>query len=123
MTKSIELKNTIHSSVNKENKIAGVKPLIYRGLGALLIGAMVLPEIASAGAAAEAGNANLENLATGFFTPLIAVLNNHWGKAILLVSSGSAVIGEGDLRQRGIRALIGGGVSGAAITALVGVFG
>jgi len=51
--------------------------------------------------------------------PLIAVVEAHWGKGVLLTGVGSALMGEGDGWQRGRRALIGCGGAGAVILGLI----
>ena len=51
--------------------------------------------------------------------PLIDGIEAHWGKGVLLTGAGSALIGEGDARQRAIRAGIGCGAAGAVVLGLI----
>ncbi|MBP7189644.1 MAG: hypothetical protein KA998_00140 [Rickettsiaceae bacterium] len=92
----------------------------YLILCGALIGIAFCPD--SALAAGEAFKVNLETGAKAFFDPLINLIENNWGKAVMLASGGSAIMGEGDLRQRGIRAGIGAGVAGATIVGLLAMF-
>ena len=73
----------------------------------------ILPEIAlaskfdiNAGVAAATG-------------PLIQAVNDHWGKAVLLTGVAGAVIGDGDARQRAVRAAITSAAAGGVILALL----
>lgn len=51
--------------------------------------------------------------------PLIKGLTDHWGKGVMLTGVGSALIGEGDSRQRAIRAGIGCAAAGATVLGLL----
>ena len=51
--------------------------------------------------------------------PLIKGLTDHWGKGVMLTGVGSALIGEGDSRQRAIRAGIGCAAAGATVLGLI----
>lgn len=51
--------------------------------------------------------------------PLIKGIKDHWGKAVLLTGGGAALFGEGDGRQRAIRAAIASGSAGAVILGMV----
>lgn len=47
--------------------------------------------------------------------PLLKMIKDHWGKAVMLTGGTSALLGEGDGRQRAVRAAIASGASGAVI--------
>ena len=51
--------------------------------------------------------------------PLIKAIDDHWGKAVLLTGCAGAVIGEGDARQRAIRAGITSAAAGGVVLALL----
>ena len=51
--------------------------------------------------------------------PLIDAIKEHWGKGVLLSGGASAFIGEGDARQRAIRAIVGCLASGGVVMALI----
>ncbi len=123
MTKSIELKNIINSSVNKGDKMAAVKPLIYSGLGALLIGAMVFPEIASAApAAANAAFRPAAGLAA-IVTPIKDAVIAHYATSIFVIGTIGAGLAPGDLRTRAQGFAIGAGLAGAAIIGVKATLG
>jgi len=52
-------------------------------------------------------------------TPLIKAIDDHWGKAVLLTGCAGAVIGEGDARQRAVRAAITSAAAGGVVLALL----
>ena len=87
-------------------------------LGLGFIGTMALmPELAlAAGLDIDAG----VKAATD---PLVKGIENHWGKAVLICSAASGLfLGEGDMRQRTMRAGVGGVISGAFILGLLQMF-
>ncbi|MCA0253886.1 MAG: hypothetical protein LCH20_00145 [Proteobacteria bacterium] len=47
--------------------------------------------------------------------PLIAGVEAHWGKGVLLTTIGAALWGEGDGRQRATRAGVAAGAAGAVV--------
>ena len=51
--------------------------------------------------------------------PLIAGVTAHWGKAVLLSGAALALMGEGDPKQRAVRAIIGCGGAGATVLGLI----
>ena len=55
--------------------------------------------------------------------PLIGALDAHWGKGVLLASGVSALLGEGDARQRAQRAAVGGTVAAAVVLGAFATFG
>jgi hypothetical protein len=56
-------------------------------------------------------------------SPLIKALTDHWGKGVLLSGGATAMMGEGDPRQRAKLALLGSGAAGLAVLTLVAAFG
>ncbi len=51
--------------------------------------------------------------------PLIKAIDDHWGKAVLLTGCAGAVIGDGDARQRAVRAGITSAAAGGVVLALL----
>ena len=51
--------------------------------------------------------------------PLIKAIDDHWGKAVLLTGCAGAMIGEGDARQRAVRAAITSVGAGGVVLALL----
>lgn len=51
--------------------------------------------------------------------PLIKAIDDHWGKAVLLTGCAGAMIGEGDARQRAVRAAITSVAAGGVVLALL----
>jgi hypothetical protein len=51
--------------------------------------------------------------------PLIKAVTDHWGKAVLLTGATGAIVGEGDARQRVVRAGITASAAGGVIMALI----
>lgn len=103
---------------NKTNKKK--KPLssyIALGVGATLFASMILPEIALA-----AATFNIDAGVTAATTPLTTAITNHWGKIVMLTTCASAIMGEGDARQRGVIALKGAAISGGAILGIIALF-
>ena len=79
----------------------------------VLLFVAVLPEIALAAKFnIDAGIA----AATG---PLIKAIGDHWGKAVVISGCASAIIGEGDTRQRAVRAGFASTVAGGVVLALL----
>jgi len=87
-----------------------VKGLAY--LGVMTAGVMYFTELAYAKFDVNAG----VGAATG---PLIEGIKAHWGKGVLLTGSGAALFGEGDGRQRAIRAAIAAGSAGAVVLGMI----
>lgn len=86
------------------------KTAIYAGV--LTIGVLGFTEMAYAKFDINAG-------VDAAVDPLIAGIKEHWGKAVALTGSGAALLGEGDGRQRAIRAIIACGSSSAAILGMM----
>lgn len=51
--------------------------------------------------------------------PLIKAVDEHWGKAVVLTGCAAAVIGEGDARQRAVRAGMASTAAGGVVLALL----
>lgn len=95
---------------NLTNKKITTKKLI-KGLALAsmaMSGGVLFAEIAWAKFDIDAGVAAAAN-------PIIAGIEAHWGKFLCISSAASAIVGEGDLRQRGTRTAIGTGVAGGVI--------
>lgn len=101
--------------IMKNKRIDNIKKCgIYAGL---MVGcALLSAEFAQAAGAAKFDvNAGVEAATT----PLINAVKAHWGKGVLLTSTGAALLGEGDGRQRATRAVIAAGASGGVILGLI----
>jgi hypothetical protein len=73
----------------------------------------ILPEIALA------GKFDIDAGVKAATDPLIKAIDDHWGKAVVLTGCGGAVIGEGDARQRAVRAGIAATAAGGVVLALL----
>lgn len=51
--------------------------------------------------------------------PLIKGIDDHWGKAVVITGCAAAVIGEGDARQRAVRAGIASIAAAGVVLALL----
>lgn len=76
-------------------------------MGAL---ALIYPELASAVARFD-----IDGGVAAATNPLIKALEDHWGKGVLLAGGGAALFGEGDGRQRAVRAAVAGGIASAVV--------
>lgn len=54
--------------------------------------------------------------------PLIESIKTHWGKAVFITGCISALIGEGDAKQRVVRAAISAIAAGSVILGLMAIF-
>ena len=104
--------------VNKMNKLLSkqltTKKLI-KGLALAsmaITGGMLFAEIAWAKFDIDAGVAAAAN-------PIIAGIEAHWGKGVIMTSGAAALFGEGDGRQRAIRAGMTAGAAGAVILGMI----
>ena len=94
---------------NKQRRIE-----VYLALGLVSIIAMsILPEMAFA------GKFDIDAGVKAATDPLINAVDDHWGKAVLLTGCAGAVIGEGDARQRAVRAAITSAAAGGVVLALL----
>lgn len=98
-----------NTMANKQRQIA---TYLASALSVLLI-LTILPEIALA--AKFDINAGVQ-AATA---PLIKAIDDHWGKAVLLTGCAGAIIGEGDARQRAVRAAFTSTAAGGVVLALL----
>ena len=92
---------------NLTNKKLTTKKLI-KGLALAsmaMSGGMLFAEIAWAKFDIDAGVAAAAN-------PIIAGIEAHWGKGVIMTSGAAALFGEGDGRQRAIRAGMTAGAAG-----------
>lgn len=108
------MKNTVMLKAKRcgFNKGKLSKTIFY---GSLAISAgLLIPEIALATSKFDI-NAGIE----GGTKPLIDAVKAHWGKGVLLSGGASAFVGEGDARQRAIRAGIGCLASGGVVLTLI----
>lgn len=99
---------------NRDNLSKDLPKYTHRFTKLLAIGAAVVavPFIAEAAFNVDAG-------VTAATKPLIDGITAHWGKAVLLSGVALALIGEGDPKQRAVRAIIGCGGAGATILGLI----
>ena len=51
--------------------------------------------------------------------PIIAGIEAHWGKGVILTSTAAALFGEGDGRQRAMRAGAAAGAAGAVVLGVI----
>lgn len=100
---------------NKIDKTANFKKLLKRAayVGVATATLMLFAEVA------WAAKFDIDAGVTAATKPLIDGIEAHWGKGVLLTGAGSALIGEGDPRQRAIRAAIGCGAAGAVVLGLI----
>jgi len=99
---------------NLTNKKLTTKKLI-KGLALAsmaMTGGMLFAEIAWAKFDIDAGVAAAAN-------PIIAGIEAHWGKGVIMTSGAAALFGEGDGRQRAIRAGMTAGAAGAVILGMI----
>ena len=94
------------------NRQVQIAAYLASALSVLLI-LIILPEIALA--AKFDINAGVK-AATD---PLIKAIDDHWGKAVLLTGCAGAIIGEGDARQRAVRAAFTSAAAGGVVLALL----
>jgi hypothetical protein len=94
---------------NKPTKIAAY--LI--AIASILLLSIILPEISLA------SKFDIDAGVKAATDPLIKAIDDHWGKAVLLTGCAGAVIGEGDARQRAVRAAITSAAAGGVVLALL----
>lgn len=114
MSKNENTKNSSTKNV-QEVAIAALQTTLAKSLvcGAIAVSlGMLLPEIALAGFDIDKG-------VKAAADPLVKGLTDHWGKGVLLSGGAAALIGEGDPRQRAIRAGVGCGASGGVMLLLL----
>jgi hypothetical protein len=99
---------------NLTNKKLTTKKLI-KGLvlaSIAMSGGMLFAEIAWAKFDIDAGVAAAAN-------PIIAGIEAHWGKGVILTSGSAALFGEGDGCQRAIRAGVAAAAAGGVVLGLI----
>ena len=104
----------VNNMSNLTNKKLTTKKLI-KGLALASIamtGGVLFAEIAWAKFDIDAGVAAAAN-------PIIAGIEAHWGKGVIMTSGAAALFGEGDGRQRAIRAGMTAGAAGAVILGMI----
>lgn len=117
--RNIKQKKLIQNISNQgdvSNSVENNKSLITKytfAVASALIAFTLLPE------SAFAAKFDIDAGVNAATAPLIKAIENHWGKAVLLTASVGAVIGEGDARQRAVRAGITAGASGGVVLALL----
>ena len=107
--------NTLKVNANPKlgaNKKRRVAAYLAVGLSACIALSM-LPEIALA------SKFDINAGVKAATDPLIKAVDDHWGKAVLLTGCAGAVIGEGDARQRAVRAAITSAAAGGVVLALL----
>ena len=103
------MKSKTDKTKNKQRQIATILAVTIPAL----LSAVILPEIAIA--AKFDINAGVEAATT----PLIKAITDHWGKAVVITGCAAAIIGEGDARQRAVRAGIASTAAGGVVLALL----
>lgn len=62
---------------------------------------------------------DIDRSVTAMLDPLAAAIDEHWAKVVAISGIGAAVLGEGDMRQRAIRAASGTVISSFVVMALL----
>ena len=106
--------NTPKVDANSKISINKQRRYVYLAVGLSALAALsMLPEIALA------SKFDINAGVKAATDPLIKAVDDHWGKAVLLTGCAGAVIGEGDARQRAIRAAITSAAAGGVVLALL----
>lgn len=83
-------------------------------LGAsVIIASTIFPEIALA------SKFDIDAGVKAATEPVIKAINDHWGKAVVITGTAAAVVGEGDARQRAVRAAFASTAAGGVVLALL----
>jgi len=77
---------------------------------AIVVGGIILTCIAG-----NAFGLDLDKAAKAATEPLLKFTHDHWGKFVTLAGVVTAIVGEGDMRTRAIRAGIGVGAASAVV--------
>lgn len=85
----------------------------------VLITSCAISAVTLLASSAFASKFDLDAGVTAAADPLINGLKAHWGKGVMLTGGASALLGEGDARQRALRAGIGCAAGGAVILGLI----
>jgi hypothetical protein len=70
----------------------------------------------------QAAAFDLDKGIKAMFVPMEKAIDDHYGKALLASTAGNALLGQGDLRERGVRAGIGACVGGGVMLLAKGFF-
>ncbi len=108
------MKSQLDKTKSKTRQIAS---LLIAVTSVALIGIAVLPEIALA------AKFNIDTGINSGINPLIRALDDHWGKLVGLVGITTAILGEGDGRQRAVKAAIFSALAGGVIIGLLAMIG
>ena len=66
---------------------------------------------------------NLDTGVKAALDPIVDALKAHWGKGVLISALASALLGEGDGRQRAMRAGFGAAAGGGVVLGLLAMLG
>ena len=66
---------------------------------------------------------NLDTGVKAALDPIVDALKAHWGKGVLISGLASALLGEGDGRQRAMRAGFGAAAGGGVVLGLLAMLG
>ena len=106
--------NTPKADANSKISTNKQRRYVYLVVGLSALAALsMLPEIALA------SKFDINAGVKAATDPLIKAVDDHWGKAVLLTGCAGAVIGEGDARQRAVRAAITSAAAGGVVLALL----
>ena len=106
--------NTPKADANSKISTNKQRRYVYLAVGLSALAALsMLPEIALA------SKFDINAGVKAATDPLIKAVDDHWGKAVLLTGCAGAVIGEGDARQRAVRAAITSAAAGGVVLALL----
>jgi len=81
----------------------------------VLPSALVVSGVIMACFASNAFGLDLDKAARAATEPLLKFTHDHWGKFVTLAGIVTAIVGEGDMRTRAIRAGIGVGAASAVV--------
>jgi hypothetical protein len=107
-------KSTIDTTVSAK-RLRPISSYLVIGASAFAVAAL-LPEIALA------SKFDIDAGITAATNPLIKGISDHWGKGVLLTGCGGAILGEGDARQRAVRAGMASAAAGGVVLALLAMF-
>lgn len=85
-----------------------------------IVGGVIVAGCALSNSAfAAAGGLDIKSAVDAMMTPIISMVRDHWVKAIAISGIGSAILGEGDMRQRAIRAAGGVLIASGVVLAML----
>lgn len=112
-TKNSQKSKPLTLKYNDKSKLQN-RLTTYLAIGTtLLVASSIFPEIALA------SKFDINAGVKAATDPLIKAMDDHWGKAVVLTGCAGAVIGEGDARQRAVRAGIASTAAGGVVLALL----